>query len=112
MGMSVFKITGYAGYGFDFIPYLTVIAATVVISFVGTAIGRRISDTLADLLQGRDDGLGTALLPEDYEVLEKGRQDLNLLEIPPFSGGYVAVDIFSLSPKAGVSKSGPPEVTC
>jgi hypothetical protein len=56
---------------------------------------------LADLLQGRDDGLvrpriglGTALLPEDHEVLEKGRQGLNLLDIPPFSGGYVGVDIF------------------
>ena len=37
-------------------------------------------DTLAELLQGRDDGLvhpriglGTALLPEDHEILEKGR---------------------------------------
>jgi len=48
MGMSVFKITGYAWYGFDFVPYLTVIAAAVVISFVGTAIGRRIGDTLPE----------------------------------------------------------------
>ena len=46
-------------------------------------------DTLADLLQGRDDGLvhpriglGTSLLPEDDEILEKGRRGPNLLEIP------------------------------
>ena len=46
-------------------------------------------DTLADLLQGRDDGLvhpriglGTSLLPEDDEILEKGKQGPNLLEIP------------------------------
>ena len=46
-------------------------------------------DTLADLLQGRDDGLvhpniglGTSLLPEDDEILEKGRQGPTLLEIP------------------------------
>jgi Glycosyl transferase family 2 len=49
----------------------------------------RCLDTLADLLQGRDDslvhpriGLGTALLPEDDPILEKGRQGPNLLEIP------------------------------
>jgi len=46
-------------------------------------------DTLADLLQGRNDGLvhpritlGTELLPEDHEILERGRQGPNLLEIP------------------------------
>jgi hypothetical protein len=46
-------------------------------------------DTLADLLQGRDDGLvhpriglGTSLLPDDHEFLEKGRAGPNLLEIP------------------------------
>jgi hypothetical protein len=46
-------------------------------------------DTLADLLQGRDDGLvhpeiglGTRLLPDDDEILEKGRQGPNVLEIP------------------------------
>jgi Glycosyl transferase family 2 len=49
----------------------------------------RCLDTLADLLQGRDDalvhpriGLGTPLLPEGHEILEKGRQGPNLLEIP------------------------------
>lgn len=46
-------------------------------------------DTLADQLQGRDDGLvhpriglGTELLDEDDEILEKGRQGPALLDIP------------------------------
>jgi hypothetical protein len=46
-------------------------------------------DTLADQLQGRDDGLvhpkialGTSLLTEDDELLERGRQGPALLEIP------------------------------
>ena len=46
-------------------------------------------DTLADLLQGRDDalvhpniGLGTKLLPDDHEILEKGRHGPSVLEIP------------------------------
>ncbi len=46
-------------------------------------------DTLADLLQGRDDGLvhptiglGTSLLPEDDAILNKGREGPTLLEIP------------------------------
>ncbi|MDX1499782.1 MAG: glycosyltransferase family A protein [Woeseiaceae bacterium] len=49
----------------------------------------RCLDTLADLLQGRDDslvhpriGLGTELLPDDHEILEKGRQGPAVLEIP------------------------------
>jgi hypothetical protein len=46
-------------------------------------------DTLADLLEGRDDalvhpriGLGTALLPEDHEILARGRAGPALLDIP------------------------------
>ena len=46
-------------------------------------------DAIRDLLQGRDDGLvhpriglGTSLLPDDHEFLEKGRAGPNLLEIP------------------------------
>ncbi len=46
-------------------------------------------DTLADLLQGRDDslvhpriGLGTSLLPDDHELLEAGRKDPGVLDIP------------------------------
>ena len=46
-------------------------------------------DTLADLLQGRDDALlfpettfGTALLPEDAPLLQKGREGPALLALP------------------------------
>ncbi len=46
-------------------------------------------DSLADELQGRDDvlvfpriGLGTALLADDAEILEKGREGPALLDIP------------------------------
>jgi hypothetical protein len=46
-------------------------------------------DTLADLLQGRDDslvhpriGLGTRLLEDDDEILQKGRRGPAILEIP------------------------------
>ncbi len=46
-------------------------------------------DTLADLLQGRDDalvhpriGLGTALLDDDDEILVKGRGEPTVLDIP------------------------------
>jgi Glycosyl transferase family 2 len=49
----------------------------------------RCLDTLADLLQGRDDGLvhpniglGTRLLEDDDEILEKGRRGPAVLEIP------------------------------
>lgn len=49
----------------------------------------RCLDTLADLLQGRDDGLvhpliglGTELLPDDHEILQRGREGPNVLEIP------------------------------
>ena len=46
-------------------------------------------DTLADELQGRDDtlvfpriGLGTPLLPEDHDILRKGREGPAILDIP------------------------------
>lgn len=46
-------------------------------------------DTLADELQGRDDtlvfpkiGLGTPLLPDDHEILEKGRAGPAILDVP------------------------------
>jgi len=57
-------------------------------------------DTLADLLQGRDEGLvhpniglGTKLLPDDDEILEKGRKGPNILNIPidhftPYGGPH------------------------
>ena len=48
LGMSVFKISGYAYFGFDYRPYLGMIGAAVAISFAGTAIGKRIVDRLPE----------------------------------------------------------------
>lgn len=48
LGMSIFKIAGYAFFGFDYRPYLGMIAAAVAISFAGTAIGKRIVDRLPE----------------------------------------------------------------
>ena len=47
-GMSVFKIAGYAFYGFDYRPYYAVIAAAVIVSFAGTAAGKMIVDRLSE----------------------------------------------------------------
>lgn len=48
VGMTVFKISGYALFGFDFLPYLVVIAASVVASFLGTWVGKRMSESLPE----------------------------------------------------------------
>ena len=45
-GMGVFKITGYIWYGFDYAPYIAVIAAAIAVSFVGTAIGKKLGASL------------------------------------------------------------------
>jgi len=47
-GMSLFKIVGYASFGFDFSPYYHVIAAAVTVSLIGTAIGKMIVDKLSE----------------------------------------------------------------
>lgn len=47
-GMSIFKISGYAFYGFDYSPYYAVIAAATGVSFVGTAVGKLIVDRLSE----------------------------------------------------------------
>jgi uncharacterized membrane protein YfcA len=47
-GMSVFKIAGYAFFGFDYAPYLIIIAASIVASFLGTAVGKRLSEKLPE----------------------------------------------------------------
>jgi uncharacterized membrane protein YfcA len=47
-GMGVFKITGYIWYGFDYSPYIAVIAAAIAVSFVGTAIGKKLGDYLPE----------------------------------------------------------------
>jgi len=47
-GMSIFKITGYAYFGFDYSPYYAVIAAAITVSFLGTAVGKMIVDRLSE----------------------------------------------------------------
>ena len=47
-GMSVFKIAGYAWYGFDYRPYLFLIAAAVLASVLGTWLGKRLSEQLPE----------------------------------------------------------------
>ena len=47
-GMSIFKIVGYASFGFDYSPYYHVIAAAVMVSLIGTAIGKMIVDKLSE----------------------------------------------------------------
>jgi len=47
-GMSVFKIVGYASFGFDYSPYYHVIAAAVAVSLIGTVIGKMIVDKLSE----------------------------------------------------------------
>ena len=47
-GMSVFKIASYAYFGFDFMPYLIVIGASILASFLGTWVGKRMSEQLPE----------------------------------------------------------------
>ena len=47
-GMSAFKIAGYVVVGFDYSPYLNVIAASVAVAFIGTWLGRKIVDRISE----------------------------------------------------------------
>ena len=47
-GMGVFKIAGYVFYGFDYSPYLVTIAAAVGVSFLGTAVGKKLGSRLSE----------------------------------------------------------------
>lgn len=47
-GMSVFKIIGYSWFGFDYTPYLWLIAAAIAASIVGTWLGKRLSEKLPE----------------------------------------------------------------
>ena len=47
-GMSIFKISGYAYFGFDYSPYFAVIVAAIGVSFFGTALGKAIVDRLSE----------------------------------------------------------------
>jgi len=49
-GMGVFKITGYAINGFDYRPYLPVIAMSVVVAIIGTWMGKLIIDRVSETL--------------------------------------------------------------
>lgn len=47
-GMSVFKIAGYAWYGFDYRPFLLLIAAALLANVLGTWLGKRLSERLPE----------------------------------------------------------------
>lgn len=47
-GMGLFKIAGYAWFGFDYLPYLAMIGAAFVMSAIGTAIGKRVGESLSE----------------------------------------------------------------
>ncbi len=47
-GMSVFKILGYALNGFDYGPYLLVIALSVAAAFLGTWVGKQVVDRISE----------------------------------------------------------------
>ena len=47
-GMSVFKISGYTLAGFDYTPYLWLIALAVLAAFVGTWVGKQIIDRISE----------------------------------------------------------------
>ncbi|MGI9220714.1 MAG: sulfite exporter TauE/SafE family protein [Woeseiaceae bacterium] len=47
-GMSVFKIAGYAWFGFDYRPYLVLIAIAVAASLCGTWLGKRLGENLPE----------------------------------------------------------------
>lgn len=47
-GMSVFKITGYAWFGFDYRPYLILIMVAVLASLCGTWLGKRLGEHLPE----------------------------------------------------------------
>lgn len=47
-GMGVFKISGYALNGFDYRPYLLVIALSVAAAFLGTLVGKQVVDRISE----------------------------------------------------------------
>jgi len=49
-GMGVFKISGYLLNGFDYRPFLHMIAASIVVAFLGTWAGKQVVDRISDRL--------------------------------------------------------------
>ncbi len=47
-GMGVFKIAGYVFYGFDYSPYLFIIVVAIVVSFIGTWVGKLLVDKIPE----------------------------------------------------------------
>jgi uncharacterized membrane protein YfcA len=47
-GMAIIKISGYAYYGFDYSPYRFIIAAAIVVSFIGTWVGKSLVDKISE----------------------------------------------------------------
>jgi uncharacterized membrane protein YfcA len=47
-GMGVFKIAGYVYYGFDYSPYLFIIVAAIVVSIIGTWVGKLLVDKIPE----------------------------------------------------------------
>ena len=48
LGMSIFKIAGYAWFGFDYSPYYAVIASSLAVSLIGTALGKKLGEYLPE----------------------------------------------------------------
>ncbi len=49
-GMGLFKITGYALNGFDYVPYLQTIGFAIAAAFLGTWVGRMVIDRVSEEL--------------------------------------------------------------
>lgn len=47
-GMGLFKITAYAVNGFDYTPYLAIIGVSILLSLVGTWLGRLLVDRMSE----------------------------------------------------------------
>ena len=48
--MGIMKITGYATFGFDYMPYIWVIVDAVLVSIVGTWLGKRVTHHISEAL--------------------------------------------------------------
>ena len=49
-GMSVFKVSGYAINGFDYMPYIGIISCAIAAAIVGTWLGKHVIDRISELL--------------------------------------------------------------
>jgi len=49
-GMGIFKITGYAFNGFDYMPYMRIVIFSIAAAFVGTWAGKLVIDRISETL--------------------------------------------------------------